>query len=102
MFGAIVGGLAKGYPTGAEAWISDMTNDISTALKTLRLHPEDAKAQEALSGLKLPDVEEAACEELAKALLAERGFHAESNRPALAVRFVEIEAVITHHDRFWR
>jgi tetratricopeptide (TPR) repeat protein len=72
-----------------------MTNDISTALKTLRLHPEDAKAQEALSGLKLPDVEEAACEELAKALLAERGFHAESNRPALAVRFVDLEIALT-------
>ena len=44
VFGAIVGRLVEAHLTGAEAWISDMTNDISTALRTLRLFPEDAGA----------------------------------------------------------
>ena len=71
-----------------------MTNHISTALKTLRLYPEDAKALEALFGLKIPELEDAACEELAKALVAERAFHAEANSPALCIRLIDLEIAL--------
>jgi golgin subfamily B member 1 len=72
-----------------------MTNDISTALRTLRLYPEDAKALEALSGFKIPEPESAEAEELAKALAAERAFHADSNVPDLVVRLIDLEIAVT-------
>ncbi len=71
-----------------------MTNDISTALKTLRLYPEDAKALEALSGLELPEPETADAEELAKALATERAFHADCNSPDLVVRLLDLEVAL--------
>ncbi|HEY5284256.1 MAG TPA: hypothetical protein VIM14_15805, partial [Polyangia bacterium] len=71
-----------------------MTNDISTALKTLRLNPADTEAQEALSGFKAPDPADAVSEELTKSIAAERDFHAEGNRPELCLRLVEIEIAL--------
>ena len=71
-----------------------MTNDISTALRTLRLYPDDAKALEVLSGLKIPEPADAAREELAKALAAERAFHAESNCPGLCIRLLDLELAV--------
>ena len=71
-----------------------MTNDISTALRTLRLYPEDATALEALLGLKLPELAEAESEDLAKALAAERAFHAGANCPGLCIRFIDLESAL--------
>ena len=71
-----------------------MTNDISTALKTLRTFPEDAKALEALAGFVTPQPAEAG-EQVKKALAAERAYHAESNQPALCVRLIETEMAMT-------
>ena len=71
-----------------------MTNDISTALQTLRLNPEDTKALEALSGFKAPDPAEAASDELAKAVAGERAFHAEFNCPDLCLRLIDIEIAL--------
>jgi tetratricopeptide (TPR) repeat protein len=71
-----------------------MTNDISTALQTLRLNPEDAKALEALSGFKAPDPSDTTSDELAKAFATERAFHAEGNCPSLCLRLLEIEIAL--------
>ena len=71
-----------------------MTNDISTALRTLRLYPEDAQALEALAGLKIPEPESADVEELAKTLAAERAFHADSNSPDLVIRLIDLEIAL--------
>lgn len=71
-----------------------MTNDISIALKTLRLDPEDPKALEILSSFKVPETAEATSEDLGKALAAERAFHAETNHPRLCIRLVQIEIAL--------
>ncbi len=73
-----------------------MTNDDSTALRTLRLHPEDAKALEALSGFKPPEAADAESEDLAKALAAERAFHADSNNFGLCLRLLDLEIALAH------
>ena len=71
-----------------------MTNDLSTALETLRLDPEDVKAREALSGLVEPGAASAPSEELAKTLAAERAFHAEANFPGLCLWLIDAEIAL--------
>ncbi|MBN2574752.1 MAG: tetratricopeptide repeat protein [Deltaproteobacteria bacterium] len=68
-----------------------MTNDLSIALETLRLDPEDASAREALSGIGASESASAAAEELAKTLAAERAFHAAANHPGLCLYLVDAE-----------
>jgi|GEM_PF-1515908 len=84
-------GLSGGYLSGAEAWISYMTNDLSTALETLRLDPEDAEAREALAGWSEPKPASDGSEEMAKTLAGERAFHAASNSPSLCLALVDAE-----------
>ncbi|HEX7500963.1 MAG TPA: hypothetical protein VF524_11760, partial [Polyangia bacterium] len=71
-----------------------MTNDISTAIRTLRLYAEDAQALDALAGLKIPEPESADAEKLAKTLAAERAFHADSNNPELVIRLIDLEIAL--------
>ncbi len=89
-FGAIVG-HSLALPDGAEARIPDMTNDLSTALRTLRLDPEDRAAGEALSSWRCPDGDPGSGEAIGKSLALERGFHAEANQFAHCVRLLAIE-----------
>jgi tetratricopeptide (TPR) repeat protein len=89
-----VEGLSGGYLTGAEAWISHMTNDLAIALETLRLDPEDAKAREALSGIADPGAGAAASEDSAKLLAGERAFHAAANSPGACLLLLEAELAL--------
>ena len=93
-FGAIINGLSGGYLTGAEAWISHMTIDLSIALETLRLDPEDGKAREALARLSEPVAAGGASEEVAKSLAAERAIHEEANCPSLCLVLLEAELAL--------
>jgi tetratricopeptide (TPR) repeat protein len=71
-----------------------MTNDISTALRILRLDPEDAQALDVLASLQASEPNAGASEELGKALAAERAFHAESNNMDCCLRLVDAEVVV--------
>jgi golgin subfamily B member 1 len=93
-----VEGLSGGYLTGAEAWISHMTNDLSTALETLRLDPEDVRAREALAGIGDPEATGTSAEELAKTLAAERAFHAAANNPGLCLWLLDAELGLAKAD----
>lgn len=68
-----------------------MTNDLSTALRTLRLDPEDRAALEALSSWRCQESDSATCETLGKSLSAERAFHAGANHLALCVHLIDAE-----------
>jgi tetratricopeptide (TPR) repeat protein len=74
-----------------------MNNDISTALSTLRLDPEDTKALEALAGIDPAGLAESAAEELARALAAERVFHAGANCPDLCRRLLDAEMALARN-----
>jgi len=71
-----------------------MTNDISTALRTLRLDPDDENAGKALSSLPSAETDPGACEELSPVLAAERAFHAEMNNLAFSLRLLDAEGVV--------
>jgi tetratricopeptide (TPR) repeat protein len=71
-----------------------MTNDLSIALETLRLDPEDGKAREALAGLSEPAAAGGASEEVAKSLAVERAIHEEANCPSLCLLLVNAELAL--------
>jgi tetratricopeptide (TPR) repeat protein len=70
-----------------------MNKDISLALSTLRLDPDDASSLAALATA--PDPGEPDAEALAKALTDERAFHAEANRPELSLRLIDVQIALT-------
>jgi len=71
-----------------------MTNDLSTALETLRLDPEDRQARDALAGLREPEADAARAQELTTSLAAARALHAEANRPSLCVALLDAELAL--------
>jgi tetratricopeptide (TPR) repeat protein len=71
-----------------------MTNDISTALRTLRLDPDDGNALQALLSLPSTEADPKACEELDKAIAAERVFHAEANNLTVCLRLIDAEIAL--------
>jgi tetratricopeptide (TPR) repeat protein len=75
-----------------------MNNDISIALSTLRLDPDDVAALAALAALAVvPEIAEADKDALAKAFAAERAFHADSNCPELCLRLIDLEIGLTQN-----
>ena len=69
-----------------------MNNDISIALSTLRLDPDDAAATAAFASP--PELSGADADALAKMLAGERALHAESNRPELCLRLLDMEIAL--------
>jgi tetratricopeptide (TPR) repeat protein len=94
-FGAIVTPLSDVTPTRAEAWISHMTNDISIALKTLRLDPEDTAALAVLSSYQVPEEGEGAREDARTLLASEWAFHRDGNAPSLSIRLIDLHLALT-------